>query len=318
MKRLVLIDGNNWGFAGNGKVPIYSGTRKVQAIHYVLNRVRETYEQYPNAMIMVLWDGRSWRKDIYAEYKGKREVTEKQREMKAAYMAQKPDIIKGLKLLGVTQSIAANMEADDLAYTLTQNAASKGIPVTLLTADEDWQQLVQPGVNWIDIIRDKTCDYQTFKRDTGFNDPIQFVEAKTILGDTGDNIIGPKGIGPAKLQTIYAWWPNFCEFLEELKNNPQGTAEFWQKIDGKKLPKVFRELDIPATVEILKQNDRLANLATDARPAIVDLKNTRKPLIVDDFREFASSVSLQLRGKALDDFLGPFLNNKNTITGNGQ
>jgi DNA polymerase-1 len=313
MKRLILIDGNNWGFSGMANPRLSSGDKDTQAVYSVLKRVRSVYEDHPESMIVVLWDGRSWRKDVYTEYKANRTQSEKQLKDRSAYTEQKKDIVLGLRLLGVSQISANNMEADDLAGIMTINSITKNVPVTLMTADHDWMQLVQPGVQWIDLIHGKTCRHTSFKRDTGFDTPAQFVEAKCILGDRGDNVFGINGIGPKALEGVYERWDSFDDFLHNMETFRQDAIEYWRKKGGKVMPKALREVDTESARIKLKDNYRLMDLRTKERPQPEGLKNIRKPLDREAFLNFCHSNAFLSITRKFDNFIEPFENNINTL-----
>ncbi len=88
MKRNVIVDGNNFGFAGMASAKLSSGETETQAVFSFLKRIHSIHEEYPKALVTVLWDGRSWRKDIYPEYKANREKTEEQATARADYKKQ--------------------------------------------------------------------------------------------------------------------------------------------------------------------------------------------------------------------------------------
>jgi DNA polymerase-1 len=321
MKRLILIDGNNWGFAGMANPRLSAGDRDTQAIFSVLKRIRTVYEEHPEALVMVLWDGRSWRHDIYSEYKANREKHQSQIDIKSAYLEQKTDIMLGLRLLGVTQVSASNLEADDLAEILTRNAQKNNTLVTLMTADHDWMQLVRPGVSWINLIHNQSCRSASFERDTatkdakGYKDPAQFVDAKCVLGDAGDNIKGVMGVGPKALEALYSIYPHFDAFLYEIDTyGIEYVTDEWRKRVGKMMPKKLREIDVAATREVLAKNRRLMDLATPDRPQATGLRKDRAPLDRKAFEQFCNRNSFRSITMQLDKFIKPFEENVNNVT----
>jgi DNA polymerase-1 len=321
MKRLILIDGNNWGFAGMANPKLSAGEKDTQAIFSVIKRVRSVYEEHPEAVVMVLWDGRSWRHDIYSEYKANREASQAQVDTKSAYLEQKQDIMLGLRLLGVRQAWASNLEADDLAEILTRNALKSNTLVTLMTADHDWMQLVRPGVSWVNLIHGQSCRSASFERDTatkdakGFKDAGQFVDAKCVLGDSGDNIKGVMGVGPKALEALYTIYPNFDAFLYEIDTyGPEYVMEVWREKTGKLMPKKLREIDTAATREVLVKNRKLMDLTTLARPAAVGLRNDTGAFDRKGFEQFCNRNAFRTITMQLDKFLRPFEENINVKT----
>lgn len=312
MKHLILIDGNSWGFAGMANPKLSAGMVDTQSVFSVLRRVREVYFNNQFARIFVLWDGRSWRKDIYNDYKANREQTEKQKEARRSYYTQAKLIKEGLLYLGVEQIQAANMEADDLAAMAVRNW-TECYPenrVTLLTADKDWHQLVSPQVKWEDNIHDKTCSYETFQEVTGFKDTQQFVEAKCVLGDRGDNIFGVDGIGEKRLKAIYELYDSFDDFLNIAESK---VVSDWQDKFGKACPKVIRDLDRSYAKAVLKKNMVLVDLYTPARPSVTGRVITYEKPNFDQFKSFCYEAAFMTIIKQFDKFILPFKENTHVI-----
>jgi DNA polymerase-1 len=287
---------------------LLAGERQTQSVFAVIQKVQNVVAQHPNANIIVLWDGKSWRKDIYTEYKANRGKTEKEQAARAAYFDQKTEIMKGLELLGVRQMWGTNMEADDLAGLLTEKLASKG-KITLMTADKDWQQLVAPNVIWHDVINSRLCDAASFKTVTGFNDREQFLEAKCILGDAGDNIKGIMGVGPKAVEGIYKMSDDFESFLYCLRDYPDELMIRWKQTIGKIMPKALRELDVPSAWNQFEFNMELVDLNTKARPTIAKMIDDKGRLDLDKFKEFCHKNAFSSIVRRFDQFVEAFQQN---------
>lgn len=305
MSHLILVDGNALGFAGMSGPRLTAGFKDTQSTFTVLKKVRNIVKDNPEALVMMLYDGRSWRKDVFKEYKANREQTEKQVEERTEYYEQKADTLKALEMLGVCISSANNMEADDLAYLYAR--AWKGDKVTVMAADKDWLQLVDERTTWVDPINDRVCDQARFKEFTGYDNVQQFVEAKAVLGDAGDNIKGIMGIGPKKLEQIYSVYSDMEVFL--CKPVDECEAK-WLSFFGKKLPKVLRELDRRAALKTLDTNKMLMDLSTEHRPKPKNLVRIKKPMNVEAFQDFCYENAFLSITTKMDTFIEPFKNNK--------
>ena len=299
---LILVDGNNLGFAGMSNPKLTAGEANTQSTFTTIKRIRKLFVDYPKAYVMVLWDGRSWRKDIFADYKGKREQTEKQKEDRKAYYEQKASTVEALKMLGVTQCWASNMEADDLAEIYSRRW--KGDKVTLYTGDKDWLQLVDERTTWVDPILNRQCDSRSFKAFTGFKDAEQFVEAKCILGDK-DEVPGLKGIGPGTLSKVYEIWYSFYYGFLDCADQD----EAWQEHFSKDLPKVLNEYrwKYKETWAELDFNRKLADLRTTARPEPLNMVQDRQDLNSESFKSFCYENAFLSFVKDYDRFLLPFV-----------
>lgn len=304
---LVLVDGNNLGFAGMANPKLATGDKNTHGTFTFIKKIRNVYLAYPDALIMVLWDGRSWRNDIYSEYKAKRQSTAKQQKSRTEYYDQKPDMQKALRLLGVTQCFASNMEADDLAEIYSRQW--KGNRVTLISGDQDWIQLVDEKVTWVDPIRDQVVDNKNFTEFTSFKDPKQFVEAKSVLGDK-DEVPGIKGIGPKILEVIYKDFNmSFREFLDFHLGFPKESGEQWLQHTGKNLPSIITKVADANTFIQLSENDKLGDLRTSARPQPTNLKRNKNPIDIDGFKDFCYSLAFMSFTKNFETFVNPFMSN---------
>lgn len=235
MTGTLLIDGNSIGHANHNATKLTVGEFQTQAIFGVVKSARALAESHRGWDQLWLWDGKAaWRKEIYTDYKENREATdEKQAAHKEAYKAQSPFIRKALQLLGVRQTLASSAEADDMAGLLTPKLVARGIPVKLITGDQDWLQLVRPGVVWFDPIRDRGVNISNFFEFTGYRTPEAFVDGKALMGDNSDNIGGVGGIGEKGAPEFIAEFgsvENFFKLCDEGKFVPKKKAH--QRLNG--------------------------------------------------------------------------------------
>ena len=108
-----------------------AGEMETQGIFTFVKKLRWILLEHPFSRVIVLWDGRSWRRELYPEYKANREKTKKQEDDRKAYYDQAQEMRTACRILGVRQLWAANLEADDLAYSLTKKLNSAGVSVPL-------------------------------------------------------------------------------------------------------------------------------------------------------------------------------------------
>lgn len=303
-KKYVLIDGNSLGhFANNGR-KLSLGEMEVGAIYNFLRAMRNFCALYNQFTPIVLWDGASWRKQVSADYKADRESTETKAQRfiaqrRDAYQQQVPKIRAALRLLGVNQLFANNMEADDLAAILVDLYTRKGSSVLLLTGDQDWLQLVGPGVVWKDFIKNRMVTHKTFEEFTGFKTPRAFVEGKALMGDAGDGVPGVGGVGAKGAQEFLAKYGSFNDFLNQ--------ALLEKTIDVEKLPKKYRALIEDEQKAIRFQgNLELVDLRTPVRPAPEGMSLDKGAPDRERFKEFCDELLFQSITQNLDDWLCVF------------
>lgn len=214
---------------------LVAGDRETQAIYGFLRILRACIEPVSRVKVVVLWDGRSWRKDYFRAYKSNRDIDPKIAAVRDSYKTQRPMISKALKALGVEQRMAVNMEADDLAGDLVFKLSRRATAdVTLISGDKDWLQLVRPGVIWFDFVRNRKVNHRTFRNFTGYRTPKSFVQGKALMGDISDCIPGVGGIGEKGAEAILKEYPSvpalWSAFEREDFELPESLRRYRKKI----------------------------------------------------------------------------------------
>lgn len=216
--KFLLIDGNNLGYASQIGMPSLSnGDIPTQAILGYLTALSRVVQNHPSCRPVVLWDGKNnWRKVFDPNYKLNRSDTAQKARLKKEYHQQLPTIKKLTEYLGVDQAYCDNAEADDLAaiYTKFITRSDNG-EVALITADQDWLQLIGPRVYWQDPIRHRLVDVLTFEDFTGFPSVEKFLDAKCLTGDNSDNLKGVGGIGKKGAKKLLEEWGSVEKFLAQ-------------------------------------------------------------------------------------------------------
>lgn len=215
---ILAIDGNSIAHACHNGATLTCGTLQVQAIFGFLRTLRMLLEKMPgNVKPLVLWDGRAeFRYALWEHYKGNRKAMDaKQQAHKDAFRAQMPILETALRLLGVPQLRDPNLEADDLGGWLT-TTLMPGRPITLVTGDKDWLQLVNEWVTWVDVINDRKVDQDNFFEFTGYQTVQGFVEGKALVGDNSDNVPGIDKLGDTTAQLLVAAHGSVENFLAKI------------------------------------------------------------------------------------------------------
>ncbi|MFA9261827.1 MAG: 5'-3' exonuclease H3TH domain-containing protein [Undibacterium sp.] len=306
MNRYLIIDGNNILHASNSMSKLTIGQTEVQAIFGFLRTIRRMVSVYATSVPIVLFDGASWRKMSYPEYKANREKSDTASSVKAKSASdsaklQLPAIIKALSLLGVTQVRAFNMEADDMAAILTDRYVKRGDKITLVSGDKDWLQLVGSNVTWFDPIGDrKVSNVEDLKEKIGIDvaDFKQFVEYKALCGDLGDNIPGVGGVGDKGAQEFLKQFGSFANFSNMCMT---GT------VDPATLPKKFRDLhDDEDKIIAFARNIKLMDLRTKSRPDPINLQVDRGEPNLAKFRALCERFMFKSFTKDLENWVSVF------------
>ena len=133
--------------------------------------------------------GRSFRNDLYDQYKANRRETPDDLVPQCEHVRQAADAF------GVCRIEMDNFEADDLIATYARHAVEAGARVTILSSDKDLMQLVQDGrVMMRDPMTDRPIGEAEVHEKFGVG-PDKVVEVQALCGDSTDNVPGVPGIG---------------------------------------------------------------------------------------------------------------------------
>lgn len=305
-KGFIVIDGNAIAHAATAqKQKLHVGEVQVQGIYHFMRMLRPLVARFPQLTPVILWDGRSWRYDKYPEYKASRNkppVTPNEikiAEIRQQVKLQRPYIQKALRLLGVRQITTLNLEADDLAGGIVRKYGSAKT-ILLVTADEDWLQLVGPRVSWYNPIADKMVTAAKFEAATGVKTGRAFLECKALQGDTSDDIPGVGGIGQKGAAELVNTYGSVTDFIN-------------RTIDGTLvgLPKKFQDFaDKDEKQELYRRNYRLMDLISESSPTPINLKISQSSLDIAGFEQFCRVLCFKSLLTDLAKWCEPFNRSK--------
>jgi DNA polymerase I len=233
-QRIMLIDGHALAFrafyalaeqglrTSNGE-PTYAifGFASI-----MLNAIKEHQPSH----IAVSFDiGRTFRDDLYAEYKAGRGETP------AEFHPQLEHIKQMMRAFSIPVYVAEGFEADDVLGTLARQATQQGIETLILTGDSDTLQLVDEQVHVLLANpfgqRMTSIEYDHAKvveRYDGLQ-PHQLADLRGLKGDSSDNIPGVKGIGEKGAITLL----NLFGTVENIYANFENVPNRYKKVlDG--------------------------------------------------------------------------------------
>ena len=136
------------------------------------------------------YSGRSFRNQIYADYKGHR--PEPPDELVPQFPLMR-DAVRAFGLIPIEQE---GFEADDLIATYARVALQAGADVSIIAGDKDLMQLVRPGVMMFDPMpgNERRIDADEVIKKFGVP-PDKVVDVQALIGDATDNVPGVPGIG---------------------------------------------------------------------------------------------------------------------------
>jgi DNA polymerase-1 len=190
--RLVLIDGSSYLYRAFHALPPLSNAagEPTGALFGVVNMLRTILKQRPDYLAFVAdAPGRTFRDDLYAEYKANRQA------MPDDLLAQVEPMLAIVAALGFPILRVEGVEADDVIGTLARRASADGIEVTISTGDKDFAQLVVPGIELVNTMTNTRLDTAAVIEKFGVR-PDQIVDYLALMGDSVDNIPGVEKCGP--------------------------------------------------------------------------------------------------------------------------
>ena len=206
---VVLVDGSSYLYRAFHALPPLSNAagEPTGAVLGVVNMLTRLVKEYPGARLAVVFDapGRTFRDDIYAEYKSHRPP------MPDELRAQIAPLLEAVEAMGLPLLRLEGVEADDVIGTLATRAAAEGARVVISTGDKDMAQLVDARVTLVNTMTGSSLDREGVKVKFDVY-PEQIVDYLALVGDTSDNIPGVPKVGPKTA----AKWLNEYTTLDNL------------------------------------------------------------------------------------------------------
>lgn len=225
MKRLVLIDGKSVfyrGYYAMGALSLPDGT-PTGGIYGFAAIAMEIVKKLNPTKIVVAWDSKtsvSKRRAIYPDYKAGRVKPGED------FYAQIPYLKELILNLGWNFVEIDDYEADDIIGTLSLHADNAGDYETyIISSDLDMLQIVDENTHMWRILKGFTnieqIDVKEIESKYGIKKS-QYLDLKSLKGDSSDNIPGVPGIGEktaAKLLNDYESLDGVYENLDKISGS---------------------------------------------------------------------------------------------------
>jgi len=254
-------------------------TGYLKSLGYAINLIRPT-------RVILVFDGQGGstnKKYLYPEYKanrGYRRVTnwdlfDNQEQEAESITNQILRLIDYLKCLPVDLLSIDKIEADDVIGCLTKKLPGE---VTIVSSDRDYLQLVNEKVTVYSPIKKKFYQPKEVLLEYGVT-PQNFLSQKILMGDSGDNVPGVKGLGQI---TLLKHYPELSEetifTLEEILDKAKNSkGSMYEKI-------VAFENQLKINKQLMDLND--PNIPEDSMETIdYILENPNKTFRPKEFSE---------------------------------
>jgi len=191
-RHLILVDGSGYIFRAFHALPPMTNPAgvPVNAVFGFTNLLAQFLTRHAGSHIAVVFDAarRNFRNDIYPDYKAHRP------DPPPELVPQFALIREATEALGVVPVECEGYEADDLIAAYARAFTAEGGRVTIVSSDKDLMQLVRPGVQLLDPIKQKPIREAEVIERFGVP-PEKVVDVQALAGDATDNVPGVPGIG---------------------------------------------------------------------------------------------------------------------------
>ncbi len=257
--RLFLIDGHALayrtyfaltGVGGGSRWITKTGEPTAGTYGFTAVLLRLLEQEQPEYLAVSFDTGRTFRDDLYAEYKATRD------KMPDDLRLQIGRIREVVSSFGIPILEADGFEADDVLGTVAKLAAAEDVEVVILTGDRDLLQLVTDRI----VIRlsgqklSEAIDYHPKEVAAKYDlKPEQLVDLKALVGDSSDNIPGVHGVGEKTAVSLLNDYGTLEGIYEHIEDVP---GRFKQKlIDGREQALLSRKLgrivtDVPVEFDL--------------------------------------------------------------------
>lgn len=222
MKRLVVIDGKSVFYRGYYAMPNLSmrdGT-PTGGVYGFAALSLEVIKSLKPDYVAVAWDKPKTnirrRKEIYPDYKAGRKPAPPD------FYAQVPILHELLEAFGWPLYEFDDYEADDIMGALSEQANKKGVETVLITSDLDMLQLIDDDTHVYALKKGfsqiEQFNLASFEEKYGLKQS-QFLDLKSLQGDSSDNIPGVPGVGAKTATTLlqkYETLDGIYEHIDEI------------------------------------------------------------------------------------------------------
>ena len=243
MEKFILIDGNsliNRAFYAIPMLRSLSGKPCNAIFGFTKMLTNLILTEKPKYLVCVFDAGKhTFRHDMYAEYKGKRDKTPED------LVSQLIDTKNLLKTMGIKTIEKPEIEADDIIGTLTRKFDQEFMVVS---GDRDLLQLINNNTTVYltkkGVAEMSRLDEAALKAEYGVK-PYQIIELKAIMGDSSDNIPGVAGIGKIGAEKLIAEYGDLDNVYANLDNIAGATHK--KLVESKEMAYLSKKL---ATIKL--------------------------------------------------------------------
>lgn len=234
---MLLVDGMNLHFQMFFGMPariLNSQGKAIQGVMGFVGAIRKIIEMTKPTHVLAIFDGEHHnpRTDIDSEYKANRPDLSDVPDEENPFL-QLPDVYTALDAIKIAHCETSVCEADDLiaSYAKRFEGTSR---ITISSFDSDFFQLIGPNTSILRYRGERSivCN-QDYLREKFNIEGSQYVDFKSLTGDTADNIRGVDGVGPKTASKLISQFGDLNNLMENyqsiesqrLRERIEGTLE---------------------------------------------------------------------------------------------
>lgn len=298
--KIILIDGSSFIFRAFYAIRELTSPEGLptNAIYGVVSMLKQIIKRYDTPYICCVFDapGKTFRDDLYPEYKANRRKTPEE------LIVQFPYIYEVVKSLGFPVIIQDGVEADDVIGTLANHFAGIGYDIIIATGDKDFAQLVNDKITLLNTMTNEILDISGVVAKFGVK-PKQIIDYLSLIGDTVDNVKGVEKCGP---KTAVKWLTEY-DNIDNLILNKHKIAG----VVGANLAKAVDFLPLARELITIKTDvEIVANMGLD----VISLQPANDSKLFElyqkfNFRTWLKELDSKLILSVNNDLLEPIVNN---------
>ena len=263
-KLLTLVDGSYYLFRAYYAMPNLTNAENepTGAIYGVINMLRKLIKEEQPDYFAVIFDakGKSFRNDLYPEYKANRPPAPPD------LVAQIAPLHEIIRALGVPLLLEDNVEADDVIATLAIMAANASMKILISTGDKDLAQIVNDDIHLINNKNNINTRYDRAGVIEKYGvPPERIIDYLALIGDTSDNVPGIPKVGPKTAVKWLAEYGSLDEIIANADSFSGKVGEYLRENLGqiplsRQLVTLKTDLDLPVEPQqlLISDQDKIA------------------------------------------------------------
>ncbi|VAX01984.1 DNA polymerase I, partial [hydrothermal vent metagenome] len=289
-KQLILVDGSSYLYRAFHAMPSLSNSQgqPTGAVYGVINMLRRLLKDFQPEYMAMVFDakGKTFRDDLYAEYKANRPpMPDELREQIAPLHAI-------VEAMGLPMLIVEGVEADDVIGTLARQATEMGMDCLVSTGDKDMAQLVNQHVTLMNTMDNSTLDPQGVVDKFGIP-PERIVDYLTLMGDSVDNIPGVPKVGP---KTAVKWLTQYGTLDDIIARAGEITGKV-----GENLRDALEQLPLSHQLATIKCDVPLDAGPTELKVQAADTERLTQLFAEMEFKTWLSELLPGKPGQSADN-----------------